>query len=531
MTARKAARRKSGRGAKRNPNLPSARKPSSRSKNQGPEELSQFSEMPANPEIVIGIAAAVGTPLELFENFLSEQLSEFGYETVVLRLSRYTREFRLSTRMPLASAREATRIDAMMNRGNEARSVTGRNDILALSAIADIRVKRARDADDRALPGKAFVLRQLKHPEEVHLLRDTYGSGFHLFGLYCPRDRRERHLRERGANVSEVRRLIDRDEHEASGSGQHLRDTFHMADVFFEVGDKHDDVRRELSRFLQLLFGMGVIAPTQHEFGMFQAYAASLRSAQLGRQVGAAIISEHGDILSVGTNEVPRCGGGLYWDHDDHDKRDHKLGYDSSDKAKEEVVTEIAERIHSNWENETKASKQRFITELLSKLRSTRITSLTEFGRAVHAEAEAILSAARIGASPRGGILYCTTFPCHVCARHIVAAGIREVFYIEPYPKSKAFDLHADSISIETRVSNRVLFRPFVGVAPRRFERLFSMVSAEGREIKRKDDKGMVNSTETGLRLKFPYFSALGNEKRVAAQLEGLTKDQGGSNG
>lgn len=108
-----------------------------------------------------------------------------------------------------------------------------------------------------------------------------------------------------------------------------------------------------------------------------------------------------------------------------------------------------------------------------------------------------------------------TTFPCHYCARHIVAAGIYEVQYIEPYPKSKALQLHADAIETSAakwypptepnmrsdEITNRkrrktllaappapgtdpepqvpapeigkVLFRPFVGVAPRMYPRAF----------------------------------------------------------
>ena len=45
--------------------------------------------------------------------------------------------------------------------------------------------------------------------------------------------------------------------------------------------------------------------------------------------------------------------------------------------------------------------------------------------------------------------MFVTTFPCHYCARHIVSAGIDEVQYIEPYPKSQAIGLHRDSIEPE----------------------------------------------------------------------------------
>ena len=47
-----------------------------------------------------------------------------------------------------------------------------------------------------------------------------------------------------------------------------------------------------------------------------------------------------------------------------------------------------------------------------------------------------------------GGTLYTTTFPCHNCTRHIVASGIAKVYYIEPYAKSLALELHNDAIEL-----------------------------------------------------------------------------------
>jgi cytidine deaminase len=110
--------------------------------------------------------------------------------------------------------------------------------------------------------------------------------------------------------------------------------------------------------------------------------------------------------------------------------------------------------------------------------------SIIEFGRAVHAEMAAIVDAARRGVSLKASNLYTTTFPCHVCARHIVGAGISRVVYIEPYVKSLVPQLYPDSISID-RVTERqgeVRFEPFVGLAPRRYMGLFQMV-------RRKDER------------------------------------------
>jgi deoxycytidylate deaminase len=87
---------------------------------------------------------------------------------------------------------------------------------------------------------------------------------------------------------------------------------------------------------------------------------------------------------------------------------------------------------------------------------------------------EAILSVAREGRhSLVGATLYTTTYPCHNCARHIVASGITEVIYIEPYLKSLAIALHHDAITEDPGEPGKVIFRQYDGVAPGSYLRLF----------------------------------------------------------
>jgi cytidine deaminase len=130
---------------------------------------------------------------------------------------------------------------------------------------------------------------------------------------------------------------------------------------------------------------------------------------------------------------------------------------------------------------EAKKEDEKFNGELLREvLTRSGIRDLTEFGRVVHAEMEALLSCARNSISTQGATMFCTTFPCHNCAKHIVAAGLKRVIYVEPYPKSKALTLHNDSIVAQNDSTaedhkKRVVFQPFVGVGPRRFFDLFSM--------------------------------------------------------
>ncbi|WP_415915445.1 deaminase [Pseudomonas amygdali] len=84
--------------------------------------------------------------------------------------------------------------------------------------------------------------------------------------------------------------------------------------------------------------------------------------------------------------------------------------------------------------------------EMLRK--DSQLKSLIEFSRAVHAEMHALLTAGETkGGQIRNGKLFVTTYPCHSCARHLVAAGVKEVYFLEPYRKSLATRLHSDSIT------------------------------------------------------------------------------------
>ena len=124
---------------------------------------------------------------------------------------------------------------------------------------------------------------------------------------------------------------------------------------------------------------------------------------------------------------------------------------------------------------------------LSATIKGTRIANLIEFGRIVHAEMMAITDAANRGVPLNGSTLICTTFPCHMCARHIISAGIARVVYIEPYPKSLTPKMYDGLVRLDTReaqsTDRKIDFHPFIGVGPKRYMTFFSMP-------KRKDGAG-----------------------------------------
>jgi deoxycytidylate deaminase len=234
-----------------------------------------------------------------------------------------------------------------------------------------------------------------------------------------------------------------------------------------------------VDRAIDIVFGHPFLTPHADEFGMFVANAAALRSAELGRQVGAAILNDYGEVLATGYNEVPAPMGGQYSADSGEDHREYTTGQDSSDEMRRLLAGSIEQKIRDA------IGSGAVPTDAIRKaLEGTHIRYLTEFGRALHAESSALMDAARRGVSVRGATIYVTTFPCHQCTRQVIASGCRRLVYVYPYPKSLAARFHGDAIFVDADgPATKVPFEPFEGVTPRRYLEAFTMG-------KRKDDDG-----------------------------------------
>jgi deoxycytidylate deaminase len=232
--------------------------------------------------------------------------------------------------------------------------------------------------------------------------------------------------------------------------------------------------------------------PTKDEFALFEAVGAARLSAEPGRQVGAALANPQGEIIALGTNEVPRPGGGIYreggGDPDVPDQREFRYGKtdeerrtDTNDRMQREIAEEITDALKDESRKWPAADVD--ADEPLAVILTTRLGDLTEFGRAVHAEMSAILDAARNGHTVAGSTLYVTTFPCHNCVRHIVCAGITNCVFLAPYAKSQAETLHGDSIAVATGGpvgKKEGALRSLCGRSPAAIRRVVHMATAQG---------------------------------------------------
>jgi len=484
------------------------------------------------PELFFGFVAPIGAslhgPIQEFRRFFEAE----GYKVVDLKV---TDVFHLLAPIviphsELKKSPAYSRYETYIKYGNQLRAHFQDDAFLAVASVARIIRRRIKIQKDGEPFGKTvYLMNQFKRKEEIDLLRSVYGRLFYQVSVYSRRGARVDYLSREFAGTenlsnhnryrSSAEKIIQDDENEIeSEHGQRVGKIFHDADFIVSL-DSQPKIEIQIERFCELIFGSNSISPTRSEYGMFMAKAAALRTLDLSRQVGAAIFNKTGEIISLGSNEVPKATGGTYWTESDYDDRDYLRKIDSNYKRKNEILSEILNIIgHQSAHDDALINK---------KLAESQFMDALEYGRMLHAEMSAIVDAARLGNSIKGGILYCTTFPCHMCAKNIIGAGLNKVVFLEPYPKSLAFDLHADSIQIEGgdrgqyQAYPSVAFEHFFGVSPRRYRELFE-------RGKRKTDDGKCQDYIDGKKrpivdIKFPFYKQL--EEYVMSKLIGAVVD------
>jgi deoxycytidylate deaminase len=436
-----------------------------------------------DPELVVGVVTPVGTNTADFVARIRGALAEWNYGSTTIKLSDY-----FDSSAP-SGEHEDERILRLIAAGNdwcrEQASVFGVAP-LACQQISVARVvehQRRGRGDDPGLAAEplsrhAFLLHSLKRPGEVELLRYVYGDAFVLLATDAPVDVRLQTLSDRlrthvTLDDEDLRRkardLINADAAESDEFGQDVAKTYPLADVFIAPD-------RDPDRAIALLFGDSTQAPTVGESAMFAAWATAARSLTASRRVGAAIV-RNGSLLSVGMNEVPGIFGLT---------PDAVLGYDYSELEKQELAIRAAETLaEQGWLDETKSQllandRDEFDRSAVEVFRNSPIMDVIEYQRAVHAEMWAILDAAKRGVSLQDTEMYGTTYPCHLCWKHVFTSGIKKMYYIDTYPKSRAESMYAPT--------HRMLEK-YIGVAPRKYLRFF-----QDRELIGADRAGRIES-------------------------------------
>lgn len=462
-------------------------------------------ELRQSKDIFLGLCGFVGCGIKTVVDVTKEIAENWGYNVIHIRISDLMLD-NLYFEKSLIDENYNKDLDrhlALQKLGNELRRHHKRKELLSEAAIAAISAKKIKESSNAG--PNVYIIDQLKRPEEIELFRVIYQHNFYLLGILRDQEHRIRNLKEDGASKNDIPKIINVDDKSDDEYGQRTSQAILDSDFFIKNNQSQKkDLERKIDRFFGLIHGKNGLTPSLNEKGMYAAFTASLQSACLSRQVGAALFDDEGNLLAVGKNDVPKAGGGLYVS-DDGDK-DHRCVHKSGKCYNVTNKLKIKDKISNIISNELKdvigndaafelilkkiTNKVPDITEAIYK--GTKIASIMEYSRSIHAEMDVITTMARKSSEgAKGKILYTTTYPCHNCARHIVSSGIKKVVYIEPFEKSLALDLHDDAIT-KSEDSSKVIFTDYEGVSPRRYSKFFMPTD------ERKDDKtGVANKFNT----------------------------------
>ena len=419
-------------------------------------------------EIVFGIVGHVGSGNTTVAETLKKTLERHTsggqkFAVAIIKARTVIEESMKKLGRPIATTKDQKLIADVIkyqDAGDELR----KEDLAAVArgSVALIRKERAKmqgavaEPDKPVIPDgrpRAFVIDSIRHPAEVGLLRRIYGDAFVLIGVVSEHDERLQRIsgKYEDAGEASAKKFMQRDSKAPEKHGQRVSDAFHLSDFFVDNTEKRIfkdnkpnpkwEVSQDLERLTMLVTHAAVARPTTAETAMHAAAGAAMRSACMSRQVGAALVDRDGNLIATGTNEAPKAGGGVYGAGFIADEEDHRCVYGnkycSNTTNQKQIAEELFEEILGD---DPRAKDSEFRANSLKRIRGGRIGDLLEFSRAVHAEMDALLSAGRMGKGTIATRLFVTTFPCHYCARHIVSAGVDEVQFIEPYPKSLGTD-------------------------------------------------------------------------------------------
>jgi dCMP deaminase len=298
--------------------------------------------------------------------------------------------------------------------------------------------------------GDKIVIECFRNPIEIDWLRDEYPH-FYLISLFSNKNlRKTRKKKEDGFDQADKRDVGEDDK-----LGQQVRKCVNQADIAlnnsddWDIREKWEEYSNKLLMYLRLL-KEPFRTPSEKEIIMHLAYSYSLRSLCIQRQVGAVITDSNHRILSFGYNATPKKSHSCL--------KLHSQCFRSIQK-RNSVAEQINEsgKILSRCPFCVELSESNSIDEesFICKKCGANLLEIfspgkeLDYCRSLHAEENAILTNPFLG---NGGYLkiFSTTFPCMLCAKKIVNAGIKEVIFVEPYPAEMSYNtLKKNEVEIE----------------------------------------------------------------------------------
>ena len=213
--------------------------------------------------------------------------------------------------------------------------------------------------------------------------------------------------------------------------------------------ENEKNVFKYKSKYLQLLKLIclikqpGIVTPSALERTMQVAYNAKLNSGCISRQVGAVVTDEFYSVKGIGWNEVPEgqtpCGlreikdyeSGVIGTSNIYTAFEKKGRY--KDGSFIEKMKLSINNVPSTYDNQENGRNCPYCFKSFHNAFEGKDNQVHT--RSLHAEENAMLQITKYGGQPlKGGNLFTTASPCELCSKKAYQLGIRNIFYIDPYP-------------------------------------------------------------------------------------------------
>lgn len=323
----------------------------------------------------------------------------------------------------------------------------------------------------------------IRNPFESLYLKQNY-TNYYLLAVHVEDSQRIERLENLNFKREEIRSL-DNIECPKHLNGQELfyhqdvKGCIEKADIHIDNSIKEEEkfyLTKQLVKYIALMNHPGLVMPTHMERCMQMAYNARLNSGCLSRQVGAVITDQNYSVKAVGWNEVAQGQVSCSL----RDLRGCK-NRDSESFSKYELENmEFKEVIDKLYDMKKEKSREGLplpycFKDIKMGLDNQRNQVHT---RSLHAEENAFLQITKYGGQGiQGGKLFVTASPCELCSKKAYQLGIKEIYYIDPYP-----GISKDHIlSFGTTGNPKLLL--YAGAIGAAFETLYSPVIPKKDEL------------------------------------------------
>lgn len=291
-------------------------------------------------------------------------------------------------------------------------------------------------------PQTRICIDAIRNPYEAYYFKDKYSS-FYLISINANENERKKRL---GQLDDEELQSLDETEYESARQSdyglffhQTIPECLSMSDIHLYNPDIKNDryyfLTEQIVKYISLILHPGLVNPTHIERCMQTAYVASLNSGCLSRQVGAVITGEDFSIKAVGWNEVPEgqvsCNLRCTRDYCKSKDVETFSSFELEDTKFQKALCTLEEQV-----SQCKLGGMTYsycFKDVYNELKGG--TKNQVFTRALHAEENAFLQLSKHGGQGiQGGKLFSTASPCELCSKKAYQLGIKEIYYIDPYP-------------------------------------------------------------------------------------------------